>query len=66
MDRAERAGRLKFLIRDRDSKPTAMSGYVLAGGGARIIKTPVRSARGEFPSRSGMPERYAGSALTIC
>ena len=43
MELGERAARSRFLIRDRDSKFTAASGQVLAGHGARVIKTPVRS-----------------------
>jgi putative transposase len=42
MDPGERAGRFKFLIRDRDSKFTQAFDEVLAGNGTRIIKTPVR------------------------
>ena len=58
MDLGERAGRSRFLIRDRDSKFTAVFDYVFAGGGVRIIKIPVRSL-GRTPLRSGMWERYA-------
>ena len=65
MDVGERAGRFKFLIRDRDPKFTAVFDYVFADGGVRIIKTPVRSPRANS-LRSDMWERYAESALTIC
>ena len=41
----ERAGRLRFLIRDRDSKFTAAFNGVFAGNGTRVIRTPVRSPR---------------------
>ena len=41
----ERAGRFKFLIRDRDSKFTMAFDDVFAGNGTRVIKTPVRSPR---------------------
>ena len=51
MDPGEYATRFKFLIRDRNSKFTAVSGEVLAGNGMRIIKTPVRS-RMNPPARS--------------
>ena len=45
MDLGEHASGFKFLIRDRDSKFTAVSDEVLAGNGMRILKTPVRSPR---------------------
>ena len=41
----ERAGRFRFLIRDRDSKFTAAFDGVFAGNGTRVIRTPVRSPR---------------------
>ena len=48
MELGEQATRFRFLIRDRDSKFTAVFDEVLAGNGMRIIKTPVRSAQGEL------------------
>ena len=53
MDLGEYATRFKFLIRDRDSKFTAVFDEVLAGNGMRIIKTPVRS-----PRANSFAERY--------
>jgi len=60
MDLGERAARFRFLIRDRDSKFTAVFDEVLAGHGTRTIKTPARSGR--TLSRSGMWEHYSASA----
>jgi len=61
MDLGERAGRFRFLIRDRDSKFTPMSDEVFAGNGMRIIKTPVRS-----PRANSFAERYAGTLRREC
>jgi putative transposase len=56
MDLAERAGRFRFLIRDRDSKFTAVFDEVFAGNDTRIIKTPVRS-----PRANAICERLVGT-----
>jgi len=61
MDLGERAASFKFLIRDRDSKFTAAFDDVLAGNGARIIKTSVRS-----PRANSFAERYAGTLRREC
>jgi putative transposase len=61
MDLGERAARFKFLIRDRDSKFTMAFDQVLAGNGARIIKTPVRS-----PRANSYAERYVGTLRREC
>ena len=61
MDVGERAGRFKFLIRDRDSKFTAAFDEVFAGNGMRTIKTPVRS-----PRANSFAERYVGTLRREC
>jgi hypothetical protein len=61
IDLGERAGRFKFLIRDRDSKFTAAFDEVLAGNSTRIIKAPVRS-----PRANAIAERYVGPLRREC
>ena len=61
MDLCERAGRIKFLIRDRDSKFTEAFDEVLAGNGTRVIQTPVRS-----PRANSYAERFVGTLRREC
>jgi len=65
MNLGERAGRIKFLIRDRDSKFTPVFDNVLAGNGVRVIRTPVWSPRANS-LRSGTWERCGASASITC
>jgi putative transposase len=61
MDLGDRAGRFKFLIRDRDSKFTTAFDDVLTGNGTRVIRTPVRS-----PRANAFAERFVGTLRRDC
>ena len=61
MDLGERAGRFKFLIRDRDSKFTMAFDEVFAGNGTRVITAPVQS-----PRANAIAERWIASARREC
>jgi integrase-like protein len=61
MDPGDRAGRFRFLVRDRDTKFTAALDQVFTGNGTRVIKTPIHS-----PRANAFAERFAGTLRREC
>jgi putative transposase len=61
MDLDERAGGLRFLIRDRDTKFTAGFDDVFTSMGIKIIKIPPQA-----PRANAIAERWVGTARREC
>ncbi|WP_283137935.1 hypothetical protein [Rhizohabitans arisaemae] len=57
----ERAEGIRFLIRDRDAKFTAVFDEVFTSLGARVITTPVRA-----PQANAIAERWGGTVRREC
>jgi hypothetical protein len=61
MDLEDRAAKFRFLIRDRDTKFTAVFDTLFTSSGLRVIKTPVQA-----PRANAHAERLVGTVCREC
>jgi putative transposase len=61
MEVDDRAGQVRFLLHDRDSKFSAAFDAIFANEGIRIIRTPIRA-----PNANAHVERWVGSVRREC
>jgi putative transposase len=61
LELGQRAGEVRFLVRDRDAKFTDMFDAVFTSIGTQIIRTPVRA-----PRANALAERWIGTVRREC
>jgi transposase InsO family protein len=61
IDLDQRAGSLRFLLRDRDTKFTAAFDTVLTAAGIKVIRTPPQA-----PRANAFAERWVGTVRREC